>query len=122
MVKEYKLEADISSKWIGIPVYRLWVNGELMCERSFWPNPDKHVIRETVIVGLDSGQHEMVLENVDASLGHSWIKQLLVKDMEAGTSALFTYGHSSSLEQHSPFATGESGISRWDLNINTPGD
>ena len=113
MAKEYKLEADISSKWIGIPIYRLWLDGELICERSFWPNPDKHIIRETVIVELEDGQHEMILEQVDASLGSSWADKLLVTDLSDNTSRLFTYGNNASLKQHLNFAVGEQGITRW---------
>ena len=104
MVKEYKLEADISSKWIGIPIYRLWVDGELMCERSFWPNPDKHVIRETVVLALTEGDHMLKLEQVDASLGKSWVKKLLITDIEAGTSSLFTPMDSSGLWQQVQFS------------------
>lgn len=115
MAKEYKLEADISARWIGIPVYRLWVDGELMCERSFWPNPDKHIIRETMMVELEDGQHEMVLESVDASLGSTWMDKLLVTDIEAGTSALFSYGHNSSLRQHAHFAVEGERITRWEI-------
>lgn len=88
MAKEYKLEADISATWIGIPVYRLWVDGELMCERSFWPNPDKHIIRETMVVLLEQGEHEMMLEQVDASLGNTTLEQLMTTDLEAETSSL----------------------------------
>jgi len=104
MAKEYKLEADISARWIGIPVYRLWVDGELMCERSFWPNPDKQIIRETVIVALDQGDHMMKLEQVDASLGKSWVKKLLVTDLEEGTSALIAPADSNGLWQEVPFS------------------
>jgi hypothetical protein len=113
MAKDYKLEADIASKWIGIPVYRLWIDGELICERSFWPNPDKHIIRETVIVALEDGQHEMILEQVDASLGSTWADKLLVTDLSDHTSRLFTYGNNDSLKQHLHFAVGDQGITRW---------
>jgi len=112
MAKEYKLEADISAVWIGIPAYRIWVDGELMCERSFWPDPDKNIIRETVVLALEDGEHEMVLEQVDAGLGSSWVDKILITDLADNTSRLFTYGANNSLKQHLHFSLGDQGITR----------
>ena len=61
-----------------------------MCERTFWPNPEKLYIEENIIVELGSGNHTLVLEQVDPTLGKVWIKQAMIIDVEADTAQITT--------------------------------
>jgi hypothetical protein len=90
MLKEYVIIADINALWIKMPIYRLRVDEELMCERTFWINPEKLYIEENIIVELDSGKHTLVLEQVDPTLGKVWIKKAKIIDVETDTAQEIT--------------------------------
>jgi len=61
-----KLEVDVYSHWsIDPPVYRLYVNGEMLTERTFgWPSYQNY-IKEHLFCDLDTGVHTFKLENLD---------------------------------------------------------
>lgn len=79
------IKAEIHALWVKMPIYRLRVDGELMCERTFWPNPEKLYIEENIIVELSSGKHKIVLEQVDPTLGKVWINHAKIIDVETDT-------------------------------------
>ena len=92
MTKEYLIQADVHAIWIKIPIYRVWINGELMCERTYWPNPEKLYIQENMIVELSPGTHKVELEQVDPTLGKIWIDKIIVTDIEIDSGQQVTPG------------------------------
>ena len=68
---------------VRLPIYRVWLDEELMCERTFWPNPERHFIIETMIVELeDGGRSKLRFELVDPTLGKAWMERVVITDVE----------------------------------------
>lgn len=63
-----KLEVDVYSQWSNSPpVYRIFVNNEMLVERTFgWPSCQIY-ITEHMYCDLDTGVHTLCLENLDAN-------------------------------------------------------
>ena len=61
-----KLEVDVYSHWSDDPpIYRIYVNGEMLIERTFgWPSYQNY-ITEHMYCDLDTGVHTLCLENLD---------------------------------------------------------
>lgn len=61
-----KLEVDVYSHWSDHPpIYRIYVDGEMLVERTFgWPSYQNY-IREHMYCDLDTGVHTLCLENLD---------------------------------------------------------
>lgn len=59
---------DVHGHWSDkVPIYRIYVNGDLLTERTFgWPG-HKVFIRENMVCNLESGIHKLKIENV---MGH----------------------------------------------------
>lgn len=81
-MKDYFIDIDMHAVWKKLPVYRIWVNNELMCERTFWPNPETYVIRERLTLGLEPGEYKLTIEQVDPSLGKVWAKHIQIIDVD----------------------------------------
>ena len=82
MVRDYVIEAHVYALVDHLPVYRLWVDGELMCERTYWIDANTHFIKEQIIVELeDSLPHTLELERVTGTL---WIGMVSIIDVEHG--------------------------------------
>ena len=62
-----KLEVDVYSHWSDEPpIYRIYVDGELLVERTFgWPSYQNY-ITEHMYCDLDTGVHTLWLENLDS--------------------------------------------------------
>jgi hypothetical protein len=62
-----KLEVDVCSHWSdNPPVYRIYVDNEMLVERTFgWPSYQNYV-REHMYCDLDTGVHTLCLENLDS--------------------------------------------------------
>ena len=86
--KNIYIEADVYATWIEEPIYRIWINGELICERTFWPNPNELYIREMISVELPTGDHHLSLEQLDLTRGRIWINELRITDVAAKTSSV----------------------------------
>lgn len=80
MLKEITIEADVYAVWEKLPIYRIWVDDELMCERTFWIDPQKYFIREAIHVEIEPGPHALTIEQVDQRLGKVFIKKLKIID------------------------------------------
>jgi hypothetical protein len=63
-----KLEVDVYGHWSDNPPdYRIYVNDEMMIERTFgWPSYQNY-ITEHMYCNLDTGVHTLRLENLDAN-------------------------------------------------------
>jgi hypothetical protein len=63
-----KLEVDVYSHWSdNPPIYRIYVDNEMLIERTFgWPSYQNY-ITEHMYCDLDTGVHSLCLENLDAN-------------------------------------------------------
>ena len=60
--KEVKLEFDLYGKWMDIPpVYRIYVDDELMTERSYYAQ-EFEFYKEISVVELEPGKHHYRVE------------------------------------------------------------
>lgn len=85
MSKDYQIQILINAIHISHPVYRIWIDKELMCERTFWPDPQKYLINETLIVALEKDQQIILqFELVDSTLGNAWMERVIITDAEQG--------------------------------------
>lgn len=62
----HNLTADIYASWSDTaPVYRIYVDGDLLTERTFgWPGHEAYV-KENIIVDLEPGEHKLVVEQIN---------------------------------------------------------
>lgn len=78
-----KLEVEVYRllRWNGdAPVYRIYVNDEMLIERTFsWPSHQNY-IKEQLFCNLDTGVHTFKLENLD-STGNFEVKNLKINDI-----------------------------------------
>jgi hypothetical protein len=61
-----KLEVDVYGHWSdNPPIYRIYVDNEMLVERTFgWPSYQNY-ITEHMYCDLDTGVHTLILENLD---------------------------------------------------------
>lgn len=66
MTRECSITADVYASWsTGHPIYRVYVDNDLLTERDFtWPGPEIF-IREQIIVNLTPGSHSVKIEHVN---------------------------------------------------------
>lgn len=65
-MKLVKITVDISCAYIGKPpVYRVYVDSELLTERTFTWDSQTQYIKEHIQVNLSPGVHWLTLEQVD---------------------------------------------------------
>ena len=63
-----KLEVDVHSHWSDrAPTYRIYVNNEMLTERTFGYTSYQFYIREHMYCNLDTGVHTLRLENLDTT-------------------------------------------------------
>jgi len=64
-MREVSITVDVFAQYTDIqPVYRIYVDDDLMTERTYiWDNKEQYV-RENIIVFLDSGLHTFKIEKV----------------------------------------------------------
>ena len=91
MSKDYIIEAIINAIHLRLPFYRIWIDGELMCERTFWPNAQQFNIHEIMYVSLAAGQHTYKFEPIDPTLGKVWTESIEVRVAEDNRT-LLTHG------------------------------
>lgn len=65
MMPQHIITADVYTHWSDIsPRYRVYVDSDLLTERDFgWPGHEVF-IRENIVVELESGTHELRIEQV----------------------------------------------------------
>ena len=58
------IDIDVWCNWDNNPpVYRVYVDQEMLAERTFTLEPVRHYIQEHIEVFLDSGWHDVRVEN-----------------------------------------------------------
>jgi hypothetical protein len=77
IVRQAELSIDVHCLYAGQgPRYRVYVDQDLLTERTFiWPS-GKQYIQEHLVVHLQPGQHTVRIENVDPDLGIITTKNL----------------------------------------------
>lgn len=81
-MSDHELVFRVENQSGGQPVYRLWIDYELMCERTFWPDAAMFYIDETVIINLDREPHLAIFELVGIIPGKCEVKMLTIKDLD----------------------------------------
>ena len=83
MIKQVRLQLDILSRhFMSHPVYRIYVNNDLIVERTYgWPA--EHYIQETLIVNVLPGQHILRVENP----GSNFLANFELRNFRAGAHA-----------------------------------
>ena len=99
MTEDYKIELDLKAIWIKIPRYRIWTDGELMLERTYWPDPDQFYITENMIVSLNQGKHEIILERIDPNEGKVWVEKARLTNLNKNISHVISLGPPLYLER-----------------------
>ncbi len=63
-----EITVDVYASWSNTaPVYRIYVDRDLLTERNFpWPGHEAFV-RERILVDLDPGQHQLRVEQTNKS-------------------------------------------------------
>lgn len=64
----HKLEVSVHSHWNdNPPVYRLYIDNEMLVERTFSHTPYQFFIIENIFCNLETGVHSLLLENLDSN-------------------------------------------------------
>lgn len=88
-VKDYVIQATINAIHSHTPSYRIWIDGELMCERTFWPDPRLYLIRETMHVLLDYTTHAYRFELTNPTHGIAWTHDITIIDEKSNQKLLY---------------------------------
>lgn len=91
LIKEAELVFQIHCYYAGKPPrYRIYVDSDLMTERTFVWDTNEQYIEERVIVAAPIGQHTLRVENVDPELGTFTIEHLRVDGIPTDGNSVFT--------------------------------
>jgi hypothetical protein len=73
-----KVEIDVLCDWESPEVYRLFLDGELMSERTYnWPNPQEW-LREEITVAIGPGEHLLEITAVNPNFNNFKLTNLTV--------------------------------------------
>lgn len=62
---ETKLSVDVYCQWVGYPpAYRVYVDGDLITERTYIWDGESQFVREHLVVNTGAGQHSIVVEPI----------------------------------------------------------
>jgi hypothetical protein len=89
---EQKLEVDVHAHWSSDPpVYRIYVNNEMLVERTFgWPSYQMY-LTEHIACDLDTGVHTLTLENLNSN-GRFELENFKVNQQPVNKNLLKTNG------------------------------
>lgn len=67
-MKEISITVDILARWTDTnPIYRIYVDSDLLTERTYiWDNREQYV-RENILVSLNEGLHTFIVESVNSA-------------------------------------------------------
>lgn len=90
IVKQAELVIDVHCQYGGqSPRYRIYVDNDLITERSFTWESVKQYVEEHIIVNVHPGQHTIRIENVDPDLGIITAKNLRLDGVLASSENTF---------------------------------
>lgn len=104
MVREYSLTFTVEAEPNGRPVYRIWVDDELMCEREFWLDPNEFYINEQTVLDLEEGRHVAKLELVNHCIGSCSAKKLRITNLTTNSTSEHALPPMQGREQIIPFS------------------
>jgi hypothetical protein len=79
------IDIDVWCKWVYTPpVYRVYVDDELLTERNFIWETTRHYIREHIEVFLDPGWHEVRIENCSNGAAEFITNNIIVNGQASG--------------------------------------
>ena len=68
-MREVVISVDIYCHWVTTPfAYRLYIDDDLLTERTYIWNNTEQAVREHIIVNLDQGVHTLKVEPVDSNV------------------------------------------------------
>ena len=84
--KAVSITVDVHCHWTDSPPrYRVYVDNDLLTERTFiWPGY-QNFVRENIHVNLNPGQHELKIVNVDPRFGKFEARNIIVNKIPAET-------------------------------------
>ena len=90
IVRQAELVIDVHCQYGGqSPRYRIYVDNDLITERSFIWSSVKQYIEEHIIVNVQPGQHSIRIENVDPDLGIITAKNLRLDGIPTASENVF---------------------------------
>jgi hypothetical protein len=79
------IDIDVWCKWVYTPpVYRVYVDDDLLTERNFIWESSRHYVREHIEVLLDSGWHEVRIENCNKGEAEFIPNNIIVNGQASG--------------------------------------
>jgi hypothetical protein len=77
-MKQHTITADVYAHWGDVhPLYRVYVDNDLLTERNFiWPGHEIYV-RENIVVDLEPGSHKLRIEQV-GNHGKIQVKNVMI--------------------------------------------
>lgn len=77
MIKQAELTFEVHCQYAhNPPRYRVYVDSDLITERTYSWEPRKFFIEEHVIIEAMQGEHKLKIENVDPDYGFFTIKNI----------------------------------------------
>ena len=89
-MSEHKITVDVYAHWGEVkPVYRVYVDSDLLTERDFiWPSHEIFV-RENILVNLKPGAHTLKVEQINNG-GSIQLKNITVDGVASTTEFTIT--------------------------------
>jgi len=90
LIKQAELTFQVHCYYSGVPPrYRVYVDTDLMTERTFTWDTNEQYIEEHVIIDAPIGSHTLRIENVDPELGTFTIENMLVDGIPTNGNTVF---------------------------------
>ena len=84
MIHTY-INVDVWCRYNGqAPIYRLYVDDQLLTERDFIWESSRHYISEHIEVSLEPGWHEIKVENCSGGDSEFFTRNIVVNGQPAG--------------------------------------
>jgi hypothetical protein len=83
LLKSVAVEFDLYCHWSQKePVYRVYVDDDLITERTFaWPGY-QHFIRENFVIAVKHGEHNIRVENLNPDTAKFTVKRVRVDEQD----------------------------------------
>lgn len=82
-MKPVSIKFDLYCRWRETPpCYRIYVDDELLVERSYFWRIQDAFVRELISVNLESGHHEIKLQNLHPELGVFRMKDIEINGVK----------------------------------------
>lgn len=80
-MKNVVIEFDIYCDWQeSTPIYRIYVDDDLLTERTYIWNNEREFVRERVVVCVDTGSHRCRIEKVGTTDATFSVKNINIDD------------------------------------------